>query len=394
MNTVAREVAAREAEPQTVKVKVRLPNGVTGAIIGTFLLLLVGAIYYARGFFLPLALAGLISLTFMPLVRWLGRRGVPLGVSAVALVLAISAVVVAAVAILSDPVTRMVADAPHIATALRDRFAALRQPISAIVSAGDQIRALADGPGSDNSRAVVIAQPGILSWAADTLTGIGTTIGATLLLVIFILSSSDLLLQKIVRAVPTLSDKKRSLRIVYEVQAEVSHYLLTITLINFCLGALIGLAMAAIGMPNPLVWAVAAALLNYIPFIGAITGMVIAAAVGLITFPTLAMAALPPLAYLVLHVTESAFITPMILGRRLELNAVAILIGLAFAGWMWGIVGALIAVPMLVVFKVFCDHFVGLATIGDFLSAESSPDANGDAPGAAASPAAHVPQQG
>jgi predicted PurR-regulated permease PerM len=185
-------------------------------------------------------------------------------------------------------------------------------------------------------------------------------------------------LQKIVRAMPNLSDKKRSLRIVHDVQLEVSRYLLTITVINIGFGATLGLAMTAIGMPNPLVWAVAAALLNYIPYVGAITGIVIAAAVGLITFSTLPMAALPPLAYLALHTLESAFITPLVLGRRLQLNAVAILVALAFGGWMWGIVGALIAVPLLVVVKVFCDHFPTMATFGDFLSAEPPPEPDGN----------------
>jgi predicted PurR-regulated permease PerM len=211
------------------------------------------------------------------------------------------------------------------------------------------------------------------------LTGIGTTIGATLVLVIFLLSSSDLFLQKIVRAVPSLSEKKLSLRIVYDLQLEVSRYLLTVTAINVCFGIAIGILMALVGMPNPLLWGVGATLLNYIPFLGAITGIVLSACVALITFPTLGLSALPPLGYLVVHTLESAFITPLILGRRLELNAVAILVALAFCGWMWGIVGALLAVPLLVVVKVFCDHLPSLATVGDFLSAEAENGADENA---------------
>jgi predicted PurR-regulated permease PerM len=364
------------AEPPAAE-RVRLTRAVTVAIVGSFLLLGLGAVYYARGFFLPLILAILISLTFLPLVRYLARRGVPPPVSAILLVLAIGVVIIGTAAILANPITRMVADAPRFAGELRDRFSSLRQPLSMIVDAGEQLRALAE-PHADEAQRVVLAQPGVLSWAADTLTGIGTTIGATLILVIFLLSSSELLLQKIVRAVPHLSDKKRSLRIVYDVQLEVSRYLLTITIINMAFGIMIGLAMTAIGMSNPLVWAVAAFLLNYIPYVGAITGIVVAAAAGLITFSSLAFA-LPPLAYLAFHMLESAFITPLVLGRRLELNAVAILIALAFAGWMWGIIGAVIAVPLLVVIKVFCDHFDELSTFGDFLSAAQPAEANGAA---------------
>jgi predicted PurR-regulated permease PerM len=118
---------------------------------------------------------------------------------------------------------------------------------------------------------------------------------------------------------------------------------------------------------------VAAALLNFIPYLGAITGMALVGAVGLVTYPTLTLAALPPLAYFLVHLTESLVITPLTLGRRLELNPVAILVALAFGGWMWGIVGALISVPLLVVIKVFCDNSPSLATFGDFLSGEAPP---------------------
>jgi len=122
----------------------------------------------------------------------------------------------------------------------------------------------------------------------------------------------------------------------------------------------------------------------------------------LITFPTLALAALPPIAYLVIHLAESVFITPLVVGRRLALNPVAILIALAFCGWMWGVIGAVIGVPLLVVVKVFADNLPSLAAFGEFLSGEDSspePDANGEAvemkpassPLGAAEPAAILP---
>jgi predicted PurR-regulated permease PerM len=352
---------------------------VSFSTVGCFILLLIGAAYYARSFVLPLVLATLISLTFLPLVRWLARRSVPAGLSAILLVLSLAAIVAAATMLLANPISQAVKDAPHIAAALRDRFSVLREPIAMISQASDQIRTLAAPAGPDQPQTVVLAQPGILTWAADTLTGIGTTIGATLILVIFLLSSNDLFLQKIVRAVPSLSEKKLSLRIIYDLQLEVSRYLLTITAINICFGIAIGTLMALVGMPNPLLWGVGATLLNYIPFVGAIVGTVLSACVALITFPTLGLGVVPPLGYLVIHTLESAFITPLILGRRLELNAVAILIALALCGWMWGIVGALIAVPLLVVVKVFCDHLPALATVGDFLSAETHTDANENA---------------
>lgn len=350
------------------------PRVVNVAIVGTFLILLLGVLYYARGFFLPLILALLITLAFLPLVRTLYRRGIPPVATAVMVVVAIGAGVVGLSVLLAEPTAKMLTEAPQIIEQLRDRFGGSGGgPLSRLVEASEQLQAMAEGtdePGAPQK--VVIAQPGIVSWAADTLSGIGGTLGATLLFVVFLLSSGDLFLQKLVRVLPTLSDKKRSLRVVHDVESEVSRYLFTITLINVGFGAAVGLSMAALGMPNPVLWGVGAALLNYVPYLGALVGIGLAAAIGLITFPTLGMAALPPLAYFVCNAIEGSIVTPLTLGRRLELNPVAILVALAFGGWMWGIVGALIGVPLLVVVKVFCDHFEGLANFGEFLSGETA----------------------
>jgi predicted PurR-regulated permease PerM len=356
---------------------VTAPRMVNVAIIGTFFILFAGVLYYARGFFLPLILALLITLAFMPLVRSLSRRGIPPVATAIMVVVGIGVGMVGLALLLAEPTSRMLTEAPQIIAELRDRFAGGGEgPLSRLEEASRQIQEMAEGtnePGAPQK--VVLAQPGIISWAADTLSGVGGTLGATLLFVVFLLSSGDLFLQKLVRILPTLSDKKRSLRVVHDVEAEVSRYLFTITLINFGFGAAVGLSMAALGMPNPVLWGVGAALLNYIPYLGALVGMALAGAIGVITFPTLAMAALPPLAYFLCNAVEGSVVTPLTLGRRLELNPVAILVALAFGGWMWGVVGALIGVPLLVVIKVFCDHFESLAKFGEFLSGEHSDDA-------------------
>ena len=362
-----------------------LPRMVSVAIVGTFLILLVGVLYYARGFFLPLILALLISLAFMPLVRAFARRGIPPVATAFLVVLGIGAALVGLALLLAEPTTRMLTEAPQIVQQLRDRFVSEGPagPLSRLIEAGEEVQAIAEGldePGAPQK--VVLAQPGIVSWAADTLSGIGGTLGATLLLAAFLLSSGDLFLQKLVRILPTLSDKKRSIRVVHDVEAEVSRYLFTITLINIGFGTAVGISMAILGMPNPVLWGVGAALLNFIPYLGALVGMSLAFLIGLVTFPTLTMAALPPLAYFICNAIEGSVVTPLTLGRRLELNPVAILVALAFGGWMWGIVGALIGVPLLVVIKVFCDHFESLAKFGEFLSGTvaAEPATNGTPP--------------
>ncbi|HEY5080754.1 MAG TPA: AI-2E family transporter [Bauldia sp.] len=364
------------------------PASVRVGIVGIFLIMAVGALYYARSFFLPLVLASLLTLALAPLVRMLANRGIPAAVSAGLLVLLMALTLAVASYTLSDPLTRLLSQAPATITAIGQRFAFLRQPFAMLNDASHQFERLTGGePATPQS--VVIAQPGLLTWVAGTAAGIGTTLGAALILSLFLLANRDTLRIKLVRVVPHLSDKKRSLRVLRDIENEVSRYLLTITAINLGLGFCVGAAMAFLGMPNAVLWGIGAALLNYIPFLGALAGQCLALAVAAVTFPTLTLAILPPLAYLAIQLIEANFVTPTVLGRRLELNPVAILIFLALTTWMWGIVGTILGVPILVVVKVFADNFPALASFGEFLSTEAATEE--DEATAAAATAAPLP---
>jgi predicted PurR-regulated permease PerM len=195
-----------------------------------------------------------------------------------------------------------------------------------------------------------------------------STAAVTFVLLLFLLASGPMFYEKMINVLPTFRDKKRALAIAYDVEREVSQYLLTITLINISFGIYIAAVMTIVGMPSPVLWGVAALLLNYIPYVGALTGIAMVSVVALISFDSISYALIAPLLYFAAAILEGQFFTPMFLGRRLELNSVAILIFVAMWGWLWGIVGAIIAVPFLVLIKVFCDHFEGLAGIGEFLS--------------------------
>ena len=221
---------------------------------------------------------------------------------------------------------------------------------------------------------VVVAQPGILSQAAGNLLSAGTTAAITFVLSLFLLASGTMFYEKIIQSFARLSEKKRALRVVYDVEREISRYLLTVAVINAGLGAVIGLGLWALGMPNPAVWGVAAAALNFLPYIGALTTILLVACISLISFDTLTYAMLAPLFVILCNIVEGQLVTPLVVGRRLEINAVAIFIAVAFWSWLWGFVGALIAVPLLVIIKVFCDHFDAWRHVGNFLSAQQMPE--------------------
>jgi predicted PurR-regulated permease PerM len=251
---------------------------------------------------------------------------------------------------------------------MEEKLAGLRGSVQAVAEAGKRVEELSSTTADPSVQQVVVREPGLLSSATSTLWRGLTTAGVTLLLVLFLLASGDMVYEKIVRILPTLTDKKTALRIIHDAEASISRYLLTISLINVGLGIAVGCAMWAIGMPSPALWGAAATTLNFLPYLGAIIGVVLTAIAALISLEPLSFAVLAPLAYLVLTILEGSIVTPLLLGRRLELNTIAILIGVAVWGWLWGLVGVLIAVPLLVIVKTICDHLSSWGTFGELLS--------------------------
>jgi predicted PurR-regulated permease PerM len=195
--------------------------------------------------------------------------------------------------------------------------------------------------------------------------------GETFVLLYLILASGDLFLQKLVRVMPTLSDKKRAIEISREIQQNISNYLFSVSLINIGLGLVVSAGLYFMGIPNAAMWGMLVALLNFVPYFGPVVGIVLLAAVGLLTFDTLWMGLLPPGWYLLLHLLEANFITPILLGRRFTLNAVVIFISLIFWTWLWGVPGALLSVPILVSIKVVCDRAPTLSAVSELFGSSA-----------------------
>lgn len=333
-------------------------------------LMVIYSLYLGREFLTPVVLAFLLSLTLSPIVRFLGRRSVPPALSATLLILGTSAFIAVLVYVTSGPISNLVSDAPAIGQKLQDKLHTVQVTVEKAMKATAQIDSATEAVADTNVQKVVVAQPGILSRAAGNAVSIGTTLAITFMLSLFLLASGTMFYEKIIQSVPRLSDKKKILRVAYSVEREISRYLFTITVINGCLGLVIGIGLWLIGIPNALVWGVAAAVLNFLPYVGALLTIVLVAVISLVTFDSVTFALVAPAFILTCNIIEGQFLTPLMLGRRLELNTVAVFISISFWSWIWGFIGALLAVPILVVIKVICDHFDPLQALGNFLSAQ------------------------
>jgi predicted PurR-regulated permease PerM len=204
----------------------------------------------------------------------------------------------------------------------------------------------------------------ILNWTGSLLVGTGET----LVLLYLLLASGDLFLQKLVRVMPTLQDKKSAIEISHEIQQNISNYLFSVSLINLGLGLVVGGGLYFMGVPNAAMWGLLVAVLNFVPYFGPVAGVIVLGTVGLLSFDTLSQGLLPPAWYLLLHLLEANLITPVLLGRRFTLNPVVIFVSLIFWTWLWGLPGALLSVPILVSIKVVCDRVPTLSFVSELFS--------------------------
>jgi predicted PurR-regulated permease PerM len=340
----------------------------------TFICLGLGfsVLYVARDFFMPVMLGVLIALTLRPIMRWLEKHGIPPEPAAFTIVPSLAFIIGLGLYAVSGPFIEMVQSAPDIARQLQARFQDLLPQLKAVQEASQSVEQITSGSGNQTTQRVVIEQAGLVASAASTMARGLTTIGIAALFAVFLLSTGTLFYEKLIAIMPSLSEKKRALRIVYDIETQVSNYLLTITLINIVLGALVGVTLWAYGFENPFVWGAVAAVMNYLPIIGPMIAVAGLAVLSLATSATLFAGFIPPAIYLAFHLVEGNLVTPMVLGRRLSLNVVAVFLTVILWGWLWGIAGALIAVPFLVVLKVAADNIEGMKNLSEFLGGRAT----------------------
>jgi predicted PurR-regulated permease PerM len=324
-------------------------------------LALAAVLIAAKTLIIPLVLAAFVGMGLNPIVATLHRWYVPRAVGAVLVIAVLAAGIAEAVSLVATPAMTWVAQLPQAFHQLEPRLKSMMRPLSAATHAASQASQTLVGAGVSAPVApagppapafsvgnLLLATPAIL---AETLT--------VVLLVFFFLSYGDHMRRRLVAASPRFAYRRIAVNLVRGIQSEISHYLLTVTIINSCLGALTAMILWYWGMPDPALWGCVVALLNFMPYIGAITSTALLSGVGLLHFNVLAHALAPAGCFAVLAALEGNVITPFIMGHRLRLSPLAILIWLLIWGWMWGIPGALLAVPMLTCAKLIAERAPG-----------------------------------
>ena len=371
------------------------------ALLWLAILVTLSVVVLARSFLMPVMLAILLAITLAPIRQRADAIGLPSGLTSILLVGALVAGVVALGVLLSGPVRSYIDDAPAIVADVERKLREVSEAIETVSEAGEELgrvtgaeseaaesveeenapgaaaRASVDpGESRGAAREVVVASgPGLATRAATTAPGILGQMVLAIALLYFLLSAGDTFRRRLIEAVPLRADKRRIEEISDTVQATLGRYFLTVALINAGLGVTIGLALFALGMPNPILFGTMAAVLNFIPYLGAIAGVAITGAIGIVTFDTLGQAGLAAGVYFALTTLEGNFVTPSAVGRNLNLNPVLVFLSVAFWGWAWSFIGMFLAVPILISVRVLCEKVPALARIAPFLAGE-----DGDAP--------------
>jgi predicted PurR-regulated permease PerM len=344
---------------------------IRNSLLGLLILALLYTAFVAADLLIPIVIAVFLSVLLFPLIRLGEQVGLPSAIVAGGSVLGVLAMVGLTAATLSEPAQEWLEHAPESLRELRKSSGSALFDFTQIREVAEEVESLADMEGTSDtpeSPEVVVKEPDVLQ---TVLFGLPELMGKTAIIVFltffFVLTGKNWLL-KATRCGHTWGQRRRIVVIGRNIQKDITVYLGTVTIINVSLGASTALFLWLIGVPDPLMWGLLVAAFNFAPYAGALVSAGLLTIVGLTHFDTLTMALLVPGGFMVLTILEGQIITPAILGARMSISPAIVLLAVIFGAWLWGIAGALLAVPILVSFKALCDHYPPMHFVAYFLT--------------------------
>lgn len=322
---------------------------------------------WAKPVLLPIALALLLSFVLAPIVRSMRRVGIPEVVAAGLVVTIFLGGLALAIYQFAGPVVNILSDAPRNLEQVGNFWRDLREPVERMSEAAEEAGELANAEPDDEALEVTIKEPAWSEILVDT--AFEVVVGAVIVfaLLFFLLAWRNRFLRKLVRITPGFRRKRTLAQIARGIENQASSYLLGFAFNNFILGCAVTLALSLLGMPYAALWGTVAAVLNFIPYVGSLMTLCALTLAAVSSFDDLTSALYVSGAYLVLTTLEGTLMQPVLIGRKLALNPVGIFVSILVWGWLWGIPGALLAVPILAVAKTICDAVDGLRPFGELL---------------------------
>jgi predicted PurR-regulated permease PerM len=321
------------------------------ATVGIFVMLLVAALYLSRPVLLPVVAAMVIGTTLAPIVKAAARHHVSPWATAIVLGLVLIVAAAVAVTLLAAPVSEWIGKAPEIGAAIKQKLYVLDRPLAALRELQEVFL-----PSPGRTVAVEPSQLGMVTPVISVVTPAIIEVTLFFVTLVFFLATQFDFRRYTASFFTSRNAKLRFIRITKDIEEHLGSYVAVVTIINFGLGVVVAIGAWLFGFPSPIIFGVLAAVLNYIPYIGAACMTLILLGVALVTFPSLGLALIPPAAFVVVATIEGQFITPTVLGHRLTLNPLVVLLALAFWAWLWGPMGAFLAVPLTIVGLVTLQH--------------------------------------
>ncbi|MFL5280757.1 MAG: AI-2E family transporter [Rhodopila sp.] len=334
---------------------------------GLFFFAVLTILYVASEIVLPLVLAIVLKLLLQPIVRFLEGIHIPRAIGAILTVLLVLAVFGGMISMLAGPATAWAGKLPEAIPKLQEGFGFLKQPIATIQDMMRQLDSLAGGQPAPPAPAPAVKSMNLVGAVFSSTAAATSELLTTLLVLFYLLSSGEIFLRRLVEILPRFKDKRQAVELSADIERNVSIYLLTVTCINALVGCATGCVMWLCGVANPLLWGAVAFVVNFVPILGPTVGIVIFLMAGILSLGVTWWALLPVGLYVCIHIIEGEITTPMVLARRFTINPVAVILALIFWYWMWGIVGAILAVPVLAITKIVCDDLRPLRAIGHLL---------------------------
>jgi predicted PurR-regulated permease PerM len=371
-----------EPEPEAARVLGHMPVDIRSmSLVVLAILAGVFVLHWAKAVFIPVMLGVMVSYALSPVVNWMERRRVPRWLSAAALLMGILGGLGFTAWSLRGSAVELVETLPSaaqkLAGALQVKSSGTPSPLDAVQKAAAQVEQAARGeaataPVRGVTRVMIEPKPfNIKDYVVTGSIGLMAALAQAIVVVFlafFLMISGDTFRRKMLKlAGDDFSSKKITLQALHEVTDQIQRYLQVQILTSAVVGVLTWAALAAIGLENALVWGIVAGVLNFIPYLGTVVTAGTSAMVGFLQFGTLNMALMVGGVSLVIHALTGNLLTPWLTSKTSRLSPVAVFVGMLAWGWLWGVWGLLLGIPILMMAKAVCDRVEDLKPIGEFL---------------------------